>query len=374
MAKFLIAGGGTGGHIYPGFAVAEAVGEMDSLSRLDFASTERVIDENILKGWPGRVTPQPIQPFSMRPLGFLKFAIGMWKSKDQIKRWIKENGIEGVLGLGGFGSGAAMQVGSKLGLRTAFLNPDVVPGRANQWLTPYAEKIFVQWQDTQQYFLKPVDVVGVPLRKAIYALAGPERGKAKAEAYIQFGLDPHRKTLVIMGGSTGARSLNNAVVKVIKELAGRIGDSWQVLHIIGRGDFDQMAGAYDGFGKIMVKTIAYLDHMEQAWAMADAAICRAGAITLAELTAVGIPSILLPYPYHRDNHQAKNANVLVRAGAAVMVNDDKIAGEQTTCDLRTALERILLEESERLGMIDKTKTLQRLDAACVVARWLLGKK
>jgi len=373
MGKYLIAGGGTGGHIYPGLAVAEVVSELDPISRIDFASTERVSDEKILKGWPGRVIQQPIQPFSSRPFGFLKFIIGMWKSKDQIKRWIKDNGIEGVIGLGGFGSGAAMQVGSKLGLRTAFLNPDVVPGRANQWLTPYAEKIFVQWQDTQQYFLKAVDVVGVPLRRSIIKLAGPERAKVKAESYIQFGLEPQKKTLVVMGGSSGARSMNLAVIKVIKELSERIGESWQVLHIIGRNDFDQLSGAYDGFGKIAVKTVDYLDSMDQAWAIADAAVCRAGAITLAELTAVGVPSVLLPYPYLRDNHQAKNANVLVRAGAAVMVEDDKIAGEKTTYDLRISLEKIMFDEPTRLEMIEKSKTLQRLDAAAVIARWLLGK-
>jgi UDP-N-acetylglucosamine--N-acetylmuramyl-(pentapeptide) pyrophosphoryl-undecaprenol N-acetylglucosamine transferase len=221
--------------------------------------------------------------------------------------------------------------------------------------------------------LKAVDVVGVPLRRSIIKLAGPEREKVKAESYTQFGLEPQKKTLVVMGGSSGARSLNLAVIKVIKELSERIGETWQVLHIIGRNDFDQLSGAYDGFGKIAVKTVDYLDSMDQAWAIADAAVCRAGAITLAELTAVGVPSVLLPYPYLRDNHQAKNANVLVRAGAAIMVEDDKIAGEKTTYDLRVTLEKILFDESKRLEMIEKSKTLQRLDAAEIVARWLLGK-
>ena len=374
MANYLLAGGGTGGHIYPGFAVAEAVRALDPAARIDFACTTRALDRPILKGWNGRILVQPIQPFAVRPMGFLKFTLGWWRTKFLVRRWLKENKIVGVLGLGGFGSGAAVYAASKLGLRTAFLNPDFVPGRANAWLSEYSEKIFVQFAGTQQYFHRPVEVVGVPLRSNICRLAGPDRADLRRQALTEFGLDPAKKTLVIMGGSTGARSLNSAAVKALGELADRMAGAWQVLHVTGSADYERVRAGetYHTLAGVTVKTAPYTDRMDLAWAMADAAICRAGAITLAELTAAQVPSVLLPYPYHRDNHQAKNADVLVRAGAAVMVTDDKVAGPETVGNLRDALARILCDETVRSSMVQSAATLRRVDAAERVARWLIG--
>ncbi len=366
MANYLLAGGGTGGHIYPGFAVAEMLRELDGTARVDFACTQRPMDERILTGWPGKKVVQPIHPFSVRPMGFLKFYLGWWRTRGMIREYLRNEKIAGVLGLGGFGSGAAVFEGAKIGLRTAFLQPDFVPGRANQWLSKSAGKIFVQWEGTQHYFSRPVDVVGVPLRKAICQL--PDR----AEAIQSIGLQPGRKNLVIVGGSTGARSLNEAAVKVILEFAGRISSGWQVLHITGTSDFERVKLLYNGFSGLNVKILPYCDRMDQVWSLADLAICRAGAITLAELTAARVPSILLPYPYHRDNHQAKNGNVLVGAGAARMIADDKVAGPQTVGELREALQNIFSDDTIRETMVRGAETLRRVDAAEKVARWLIG--
>jgi UDP-N-acetylglucosamine--N-acetylmuramyl-(pentapeptide) pyrophosphoryl-undecaprenol N-acetylglucosamine transferase len=372
MANFLLAGGGTGGHITPGLAVAEAAGALDFSSRFDFACTSRPLDQTVLANWSGKKIAQPIQPFGIRPMAFLKFITGMVKTRKLIKNWIRENQIAGVLGLGGFGSSAALQVGAKFGLKTAFLNPDFVPGKANQWLSKFSDEIFVQWQGTSQYFDRPVSVVGVPLRKNILDLATPARTEIRKKAAAEFGLSHEMKTIVIMGGSTGARSLNKAVVGVLKDLASQIAGRWQVLHITGGADFDRIRETYRSFDKLTVQTLSYTDHMDLAWALADMAICRAGAITMAELTAVGIPSIVLPYPYHKDNHQAKNANVVVEAGGSIMIEDDKVAGPKTTSELRASLEKTLFDEAVRMKMIEGTRTLQRLDSAEKVARWFLG--
>jgi UDP-N-acetylglucosamine--N-acetylmuramyl-(pentapeptide) pyrophosphoryl-undecaprenol N-acetylglucosamine transferase len=254
-------------------------------------------------------------------------------------------------------------------LRTAFLQPDYVPGRANQWLSKYAGKIFVQWAGTQEYFSRPVEVVGVPLRKSISQL--PDR----EESIRQMGLKTGLKNLVIVGGSTGARSLNEAAVKVLAGLAGagKIPAGWQILHITGSGDFERVRELYQGFTAAPFKVMPYCDRMDQAWALADLGICRAGAITLAELTAARVPSILLPYPYHRDNHQAKNGHVLVQAGAARMITDDKVAGPQTVGDLTQAVGNILSDEGVRKDMVRGADSLRRVDAAEKVAGWLSGK-
>ncbi len=372
MANYLFAGGGTGGHITPGFAVAEEIQKLDPGAKVDFACTGRGLDQTVLKNWPGRTIVQPVQPFSSRPMGLVRFVLGMYRTQRIIRRWIAENQIVAVLGLGGFGSSAALQTASKMGLRTAFLNPDFVPGKANQWLSRYSDKIFAQWSGTQQYFNRQIEVVGVPLRQPISEMAGPKRDEFRKQGLAELGLSPELKTLVIMGGSTGARSLNDAVVKVLPGLAKRMQNAWQVVHITGTADRERIAAVYKANPDIKVSVLDYLDRMNLAWAAADLAICRAGAITLAELTAVGLPSILLPYPYHTDNHQAKNANVLVQSGAAILIEDDKVAGPQTTDALHAGLEKLCFDDNARAKMAAGALTLQRVDAARLVAKWMIG--
>jgi len=374
MANYLLAGGGTGGHICPGFALAEAIGELDPSARVDFACTTRVIDKTYLETWQGKKIVQPVQPFSLRPMGFIKFYLNWNKTKTMIRSYLKEGNISGVIGLGGFGSGAAVYEARQMGLKTAFLQPDFVPGRANKWLSGYADKIFVQWEGTQQFFDRPVDVVGVPMKKVYAQITGPERARLREEPLKEFELSVDRKTLLITGGSTGAQSLNIASLRAMADFAEKMVDTWQVLHLTGAKDFDRIRGMYKlADKKARVKVLPYSSRMDLAYSLADVAICRAGAITLAELTAATVPSILLPYPYHRDNHQAKNANVLVQAGAAVMVNDDKVAGPQTVEDLKQALRKVLTDDTVRANMVRGAETLRRVDAAQKVARWLTGK-
>jgi len=307
-------------------------------------------------------------------MGFIKFYLNWNKTKTMIRSYLKEGNISGVIGLGGFGSGAAVYEARQMGLKTAFLQPDFVPGRANKWLSGYADKIFVQWEGTQQFFDRPVDVVGVPMKKVYAQITGPERARLREEALKEFELSVDRKTLLITGGSTGAQSLNIASLRAMADFAEKMVDTWQVLHLTGAKDFDRIRGMYKlADKKARVKVLPYSSRMDLAYSLADVAICRAGAITLAELTAATVPSILLPYPYHRDNHQAKNANVLVQAGAAVMVNDDKVAGPQTVEDLKQALRKVLTDDTVRANMVRGAETLRRVDAAQKVARWLTGK-
>jgi len=218
MANYLFAGGGTGGHICPGFALVEAIKELDGSACVDFACTTRAIDKPYLENWPGKTIVQPVQPFSLSPFGFLKFYINWGKTKSMIRSYLKENNVAGVIGLGGFGSGAAVYEAHRMGLRTAFLQPDFVPGRANKWLSQYSEKIFVQWDGTQQYFDRPVDVVGVPLKKVYTQIAGGEKAKLREEGLKEFRLVADRKTLLITGGSTGARSMNMASIRALADL------------------------------------------------------------------------------------------------------------------------------------------------------------
>jgi UDP-N-acetylglucosamine--N-acetylmuramyl-(pentapeptide) pyrophosphoryl-undecaprenol N-acetylglucosamine transferase len=366
MNHILLAGGGTGGHIYPGLAVADNIKEIAPDTKIVFAHTTRKLDEGILKNFSGDRLVQPIQPFSIRPSGLIKFMLNWRKACKLIRAWLKFHPTLAVLGLGGFGSAAAIYEASKMGIRTAFLNPDFVPGRANLWLSKFADEIFVQWSGTQRYFSRPVNVIGVPLRKEVCQL--PDKSKALKK----FGLDPAMKTLVITGGSTGARSLNDAVIAVLLDLAPRMKSQWQILFITGSQDYDRIRSRLNGNESLNITLLPYASEMEYAWSAADAAICRAGAITLAELTAAGIPSILLPYPYHRDNHQAKNASVLTNENAAFLVEDDKVAGEKTVSSLREHLTGILFDDAQRQAMATAATNMKKIDAAEKVAKWLIG--
>jgi UDP-N-acetylglucosamine--N-acetylmuramyl-(pentapeptide) pyrophosphoryl-undecaprenol N-acetylglucosamine transferase len=198
------------------------------------------------------------------------------------------------------------------------LNPDAVPGRANRFCRKFADRIFLQWQGSCKYFNEGDNcvVTGCPIRLSI---ARPSVNKEQARKRL--GLASDKKVLVIMGGSQGGRNVNRAVVACLtankKEI---LAEQWQVVHITGKGDFQWVEQQYKN-AHIEAKIFDFTDDMDMLLAVTDLAIARAGASTLAELTAAAVASILLPYPYHRDQHQRHNAEVLAKAGACQIVTD-----------------------------------------------------
>ena len=247
---------------------------------------------------------------------------------------------------------------------TALLNPDVVPGEANKLLMKRTAAVCCQFEQTAEHvdpaLRSKLKVTGCPIRTDIRQL--PPRDQAAR----RLGLDPAMNTLVVTGASLGAQTVNEAVLTMLGEMTLR---GWQILHLSGR---DHAAAVRAGYREIQTPAVIidFTPAMADVWAVADLAISRSGAQQLRlRLTACGIPSILLPYPYHKDMHQRANANVLVETGAAVLVDDEKDARKNAQ-KLQVVIEPLLYDADKRREMSHSARNLGKPDAAENVAHSL----
>ena len=218
------------------------------------------------------------------------------------------------------------------------LNTDSVPGKANKFLARYVDEIYVQFEQSRSCFgsnAKRVVVTGCPVRAEF---AAPDKNKAIKE----LRLDISKKILLITGASSGARSINNAICSVLDKLV-VFSDDWQIVHLTGHNDFESVKLGYKDC-EISYKVIDYYDDMANLLAAADLVIGRAGAVSVAEYAAAGVPSICMPYPYHKDNHQRKNAEELVKTGCAIIL-EDKIDPQLNAQALWPQLEKLLNDGS-----------------------------
>jgi UDP-N-acetylglucosamine--N-acetylmuramyl-(pentapeptide) pyrophosphoryl-undecaprenol N-acetylglucosamine transferase len=361
-AEFVFAGGGTGGHLFPGLAVADALVRRDPDARITFFTTTRPLDRQLLEPTDYRQVEQPVRPFTLHPLRLPGFWWNWRKSVQAARAYLRQSRPRAVLGLGGYAAGPAVVAARGLGIRTAILNPDAIPGRANRYLARHADLVILQWDVSRRHFPQGVNcrTLGCPIR-AGFAGADPAAGRR------HFELDPDRLVLLVTGASQGARTLNQAMIRVWPAFRADHPD-WQLLHVTGPADQAETRAAYSA-ANCSAQVVGFTPQMPLAIAAADLVVSRAGASTLAELTALGKPSILLPYPYHRDRHQHANAQVLVDQGAAVML-EDRLAPELNEHPLRAALDR-LADSTVRQGMAQAALSLGRCSAADEVARWLL---
>lgn len=361
-ALYVMAGGGTGGHLYPGIAVADALRRRDPALEIVFFTTQRSLDATLLDPRGYRRVEQPVRPFTVHPLRVAGFLASWRASVQAARRWLRENDVHAVLGLGGYAAGPPVVAAHRLGIPTAILNPDAVPGRANRHLARYARRVVLQWADSRALFPARTvcEVLGCPIRTGFAEASA-------SDARRHFGLDPERPVLLVTGASQGASTVNDVLPVIWREFRANH-DHWQMLHLSGTQHEERVRAAYGDVAAGDVRVVGFTEEMPLALAAADAVISRAGASTLAELTAAGVPSVLLPYPYHRDRHQHRNAEVLVRAGAAELIEDQRDA-RTTAAPLLAALER-LADAGVRAEMAAAAKKLGRPNAAEAVAERL----
>ena len=369
---FIFAGGGTGGHIYPGLAVAGELQRLLGEVKIVFACSNRAIDRRILDPLDHAVVPQPVLPLPRSPFQVAAFLKAWFRSRRQAADMIADLKPAAVLGLGGFAAGPVVCRAWTRDVPTALLNPDAVPGAANRYLARFADVVFTQFENSTALF-KPrlrekVRCVGCPVRPAL--LAGD-----RDQALRRFELRADRKTLVILGGSLGAESINKAIDLLRGDLEA-LADTWQVLHVTGPQKAPTPApgprpGHFSdpGSSGLLVRTLEYCNEMDLAYAVADLVLARAGAGTVAELSATATPAIFMPYPYHKDQHQRLNAEGPAASGAAILCEDLKDPAANAH-RLRQTLLPILRDPARLLAMTQAAQTAAKPRAAEEVAVWL----
>jgi len=337
--KVAIAGGGTGGHLFPALAVAEVMRarghdvlifisekEIDSLATKDRG-------EFRFEKLPGIGMPKI---FSPAILGFLK---RFNESLGPCRAIYREFQPDAVLGMGGFTSTVPILAGRLRKIPTYVHESNAIPGKANRLNARMVDTVLLGFQECSRYFPKSrCEVTGTPIRRTL-----AERIPAE-KALAAFGLQPGRKTLLVMGGSQGAHGINDAVVKALPELNS---NGFQIIHLTGRQDEKSVLDQYHK-ENIPAYVAAFHHRMEEAYSAADCAVSRSGAASLAELSYFELPSILIPYPHAAENHQALNAEIFDRAGAAAVLME-----ADTTGGILAKKVRWLMEDPARLRQMSE---------------------
>ena len=312
-----IACGGTGGHLFPGLAIADALQEHGCDVLLLVSPKE--VDQQAVRSIRGmRVETLPAVGLSRG--GFGKFAVGFVRSLRAARKLFRATPPRAVLAMGGFTSAPPVLAGRSCGAATFFHEANAIPGRANRWLAHWVNEAFVGFATaTDHLFLQRITTTGTPVRAQFLPL--PPAGCRAA-----LGLAMDRPVLLVVGGSQGASGINDLVLAA-QPLLAREAAELQVLHLTGAEDFEKVRAAWAAAGqKAVVRP--FLTEMELALGAATLAVSRAGASSLAEFAAVRLPAILIPYPAAVDNHQLYNAQSLVRTGAALLLEQRGANGEQ----------------------------------------------
>ncbi|MCC7492574.1 MAG: UDP-N-acetylglucosamine--N-acetylmuramyl-(pentapeptide) pyrophosphoryl-undecaprenol N-acetylglucosamine transferase [Fimbriimonadaceae bacterium] len=362
--RILLAGGGTGGHIYPLVSLAHAWLAAGPGRAVRFVGERSRMEADLVPREGFDLTLLDLPPANA-PAWRKALLAGRWlRGWRQTQRLLDEFRPDLVVGAGGQVCAPVLLAAKRRGLPRAILEPNAVPGRANLWLARWArpELVAVLMPAARPYFggLR-VEELGYPIRPAILAAD-------RATSAAALGLDPARPTLLVFGGSLGSQKINEALVGLLPSLREPWAAGWQVLHLGGRVNARALPAAVAAELSVGYQYRDYLHEMEQALAVADLVVSRAGAMSLAELAARGIPAILSPFPGAADDHQRGNAAWMVDAGAATLVDDAELTPER----LRQELAAVLGEPGRLAQMAARSRALGRPQAAAALASALQG--
>jgi UDP-N-acetylglucosamine--N-acetylmuramyl-(pentapeptide) pyrophosphoryl-undecaprenol N-acetylglucosamine transferase len=359
---FLFAGGGSGGHISPGLAVAERLLEHDPNTQCHFICSDRTIDRTMLNNAGVTFQTMPARGLGRSPQSVVRWYKGYRNTIKCMRDVFENRTVDMVLTLGGYVAAPVAAAAASQHIPLMLLNLDRVPGKANRRIAARTENRFTAVPLVHPK--KGWNVIGMPIRRSAIA------SMPAAECRSTLGLDPNRNVLLLTGASQGARTLNTVMPRIASERTGVFAD-WQVLHLCGDTDMVEPLRAQWSKSGVDAKVIGFLHAMGLAWGAADACVSRAGASSVAEAHANAVPTIFLPYPFHRDDHQRFNAEPLVALGGAALVTDE-IDPDRTAATLGDALETMMQSPQLRQQMQRALRNEAWVDAASDVARHLLG--
>jgi UDP-N-acetylglucosamine--N-acetylmuramyl-(pentapeptide) pyrophosphoryl-undecaprenol N-acetylglucosamine transferase len=358
--RVVLAGGGTAGHVFPALALADRLRDHIGATVAFVGSPD---------GQEATLVPSAGYEFhAVRAQKMVRsISLDTARAPFVALRSVRAcrplvRNADVVVGIGGYVSAPAVLAVRRPATKIVLVEQNAVPGLVNRLLARRADAIAVAFEDARSAFRVrvPVRVTGNPVRDAILAVAG-RRAELTAEAWAALGLEPGRRTVVVLGGSLGALTLDRAVAGAIPLLRDR-GDL-QLFVSSGPAHLDIVAKAAEDAGDLLVRVVPFLERMELALAIADVAVARSGAGHVAELTVCGVPAILVPYPHATENHQEANAREVARAGAADLVLDRELSPEV----LVDRMAAILDDDDRRRAMSDAAKAWSRPDAAARLA-------
>lgn len=354
--RVIISGGGTGGHIFPAISIANALKAMDPANEILFVGANGRMEMDKVPAAGYTIVGLDIQGINRKQLWKnILLPFKLMKSLNKAKRVIRDFKPDVAVGVGGFASGPLLMMANKLGIPTVVQEQNSYAGVTNKKVGAKAAKICVAYEGMEQFF--PADKVlltGNPIRRESVMIEGK-----KAAALAFFELDQDRKTILVLGGSLGARTLNESVVAYLDALGK---EDVQVIWQCGSFYIDRLRGELEGKLPVNVKMMAFLQKMDYAYAAADLIISRAGAGTISELCVVGKPVILVPSPNVAEDHQTKNAMALVNKHAALLVKDS----EAVETLIPRALD-LLNNSDQAMELSEHIKSLGRLDADVQIA-------
>lgn len=363
--NIIVSGGGTGGHIYPAITIIRTIQQKYPEANFLYVGTPRGLEADIIpkEGLPFATVD--IQGFErhLTPANLIRAGKAM-AGVAKAAKIVRDFRPDVVVGTGGYVCGPILLAASLMHVPTLIQEQNVVPGITNKILSKFVSKIAAGTEEAMKHF--PADKVlctGNPIRSEVMTAL-------REEGAAEFGFDPKRKTVLVSGGSRGARAINRAMVDVLVQAAAH--PEIQYLHVTGKNEYEDVIQRLTKAGLDLesvehIKIRPYLYDMPKAMAMADLAVFRAGATGLAELTARGIPSVLVPYPYAAENHQEHNARALEEAGAARMILNKELTSER----LSSVLAELLSEEDKLAAMAEASRRMGRPQAAADIANLVL---
>lgn len=364
--RIIVSGGGTGGHIYPAITLVQAIRERVPEAEFLYVGAKNGLEADIVpkEGLPFEAIE--LQSFARRiTLSNLKTIGKAMTGVVKASRIVKRFRPDVAIGTGGYVCGPILFAASMLHVPIVVQEQNVLPGVTNRILSKFATKIAVGAETAAKHFpASKVVYTGNPIRKEVMSAL-------REDGLKEYGFDGEKPVVLVSGGSRGARSINRAMVPILKEAQEH--PEVQFLHVTGKGEYEDIQGRLKEAGVELSKAHhlrvePYLYNMPQAMAMADLAVFRAGATGLAELTARGIPAILIPYPYAAENHQEYNARAMEEAGAARMILNKDLTAETLGATLKE-----LLSDAEKLTkMAEASRKMGRPQAADEIADIVLN--
>jgi UDP-N-acetylglucosamine--N-acetylmuramyl-(pentapeptide) pyrophosphoryl-undecaprenol N-acetylglucosamine transferase len=354
--RVVLTGGGTGGHAYPALSIGEAIKAKFPDCEIRYFGSRNGIEARLAleSGFPFvGLTSRKLK--KLISFDTILTGAAMMKGLAEAVGALSEFKPDVVIGTGGYVAATVVLAQVLRRGRTLILEPDVVPGRTNLLLSKYASVICVAFQEAVKNFPEErVRVTGMPVRSDLLSLP------SRVDARRRLNLQPELFTLLVIGGSQGARRLNQVVGEAIPELRKM---PMQIVHQTGARNYEEAAVSANNQGWANYHVRPYLDEMADAYAAADLALCRCGSSTIAELTAVGLPAILIPYPFAHGDHQKLNAKVLEGRGAGILIDEENLTSEV----LVETIKRLVGSSEEITRMSDASKGLGRPGAAAEIA-------